>query len=91
MKYTLAHFTHELNPISTTWLRDILYTCDGFSAIQYFPLLFKIGNGNVTIHGFIKQRFPLLFKTDDGIKTIQEFSFTWVLVTLPYITSYLYT
>ncbi len=39
----------NFNPISTTWLRDILYTSDGFSAIQYFPLLFKIGNGNVTI------------------------------------------
>ncbi len=38
-----------LNPISTTWLRDTLYTCDGISAIWYFPLLFKIGNANVTI------------------------------------------
>jgi hypothetical protein len=44
----------KFNPISTTWLRDTLYTCDGFSAICYFPLLFKIGNGNVTIQGFIK-------------------------------------
>jgi hypothetical protein len=81
----------RINPISTRWLRDSLYTCDGFSAIQYFPLLFKIVNGNVTIKGFIKQRFPVLFITDDGIKTIQEFSFTWVLVTLTYITSYFYT
>jgi hypothetical protein len=37
------------NPISTLWPRDTLYTCDGFSAIRYFPLLFKVGNGNVTI------------------------------------------
>jgi hypothetical protein len=73
------------------WLRDTLYTCDGFSAIQDFPLLFKIGNGNVTKQGFIKQYFPVLFKTDDGTKTIQGFSFTWVLVTLPYITSYIHT
>ncbi len=68
------------------WLSDTLYTCDGFSAIRYFSLLFKIGNGSVTIQGFIKQHFPILFKTDDGINTIQGFSFTWVLVTLPYIT-----
>jgi hypothetical protein len=83
--------SRAFNPISTTWLRDTLYTCDGFSAKQHFPLLLKIGNGNVTIQGFIIQCSPLLFKTNDGIKTIQEFSFTWVLVTLPYITSYLYT
>jgi hypothetical protein len=80
----------NLNPISTTWLRDTLYTCDGFSAIHYFPLLFKIENVNVTIQGFIKQCFPILLKTNDGINTIQGFSFTWVLVTLPYITSYLH-
>jgi hypothetical protein len=54
-------------------------------------LLSKIGNGNVTIQGFIKQYFPLLLKTDDGIKTIQGFFCTWVLVTLPYITSYLHS
>ncbi len=64
--------SNQFNPISTMWLRDTLYTCDGFSAIQYFPLLLKIGNGNVTIQCFIKQCFPVLFKTDDGIKTIQE-------------------
>jgi hypothetical protein len=80
-----------VNPISTMWLRDTLYTCDGFSEIRYFPVLFKIGNGNVTIQGFIKQYFPVLFKTDDGFKTIQGFSFTWVLVTLPYIISYIHT
>jgi hypothetical protein len=80
----------DLNPISTRWLRDTLYTCDGFSAIRYFPLLFKIGNGNVTIQGFIKQYIPVLFETDDGNNTIQGFSFTWVFVTLPYITSYLH-
>jgi hypothetical protein len=73
------------------WLRDTLDTCDGFQAIQYFLLLLKIGNGNVTIRGFIKQYFLALFHTDDGIKTIQGFSFTWVLVILPYITSYLHT
>jgi hypothetical protein len=77
------------NPISTAWLRDTLYTCDGFSAVWYFTLLFKRGNGNVTIQGFIKQYFPVLFKTDDGIKTIQGFSCTWVLVAQPYMTSYL--
>ncbi len=79
------------NPISTTWLRDTLCTCDGFSAIRYFPLLFKIGNVNVIIQGFIKQYFPVLFKIDDGIKTIQGFSFAWILVTLPYIISYIHT
>jgi hypothetical protein len=62
---------HTINPISTTvWLRNTLYICDGFSAIRYSSLLFKIVNGNVTIPGFIKQYFPVLFKTDDGIKTI---------------------
>jgi hypothetical protein len=40
----------SLNSILTRWLRDTLYTCDGFSAIRYFPLLFKIGKGNVIIH-----------------------------------------
>ncbi len=40
----------SLDSISTRWLRDTLYTCDGFSAIGYFPLLFKIGKGNVTIN-----------------------------------------
>jgi hypothetical protein len=79
------------NPISTAWLRDTLYTCDGFSAKWYFTLLFKIGYSNVTIQGFIKQYFPVLFKTDDGINTIQGFSYRWVLVTLSYITSYLHT
>jgi hypothetical protein len=44
----------------------------------------------MTIQGFIKQYCPVLFQTDDGINTIQGFSFTWVLVTLPYITSYLH-
>jgi hypothetical protein len=58
------------NPISTTWLRDTLSTCDGFSAIRHFPLLLKIGNGNVAIQGFIKQYFPVLFQTDDGITVI---------------------
>jgi hypothetical protein len=80
----------NFNPISTTWLRETLYTCDGFSAMRYFPLLLKIGNGNVTIQGFIKHYFPLLFKTGDGVNIIQGFSFTWVSVTLPYITSYIH-
>ncbi len=60
-------------------VKQLLYSCNGFSAIRYFSLLFKIGNGNVTIQGFIKQYFPILFKTDDGIKTIQGFSFTYIL------------
>ncbi len=79
-----------INPISTTWLRDTLYTCDGFSTTRHFPLLFNIGNGNVTIQSFIKQYFPILLKTDDGINTIQGFSFTWVLGNLPYITPFLH-
>jgi hypothetical protein len=55
-----------------------------------FLLFFKIGNVNVTIQGIIKKYFPVLFKTDDDIKTIQVFFFTWVLVTPPYITSYMH-
>jgi hypothetical protein len=47
-------------------LRDTLDTCDGFSAIRPFPLLFKIGNGNETMQGFIKQYFSILFKTDES-------------------------
>jgi hypothetical protein len=86
VKVELVNF----NPISIMCLRDTLYTCDGFSAIWYFSLLFKIGNDNVTIQGFIKQYFHVIFKTDDGINTIQGFSLTWVLVTLPYITSFLH-
>jgi hypothetical protein len=68
-RQTVKSTTREINPNSTTWLRDTLYTCDGFSARRYFPLLFKIGNDNVTIQGFIKQYFPVLFTTDNGIKT----------------------
>jgi len=41
-----------INHISNRSLRDTLYTCDGSSAILYFPLLFKIGNGNITIQDF---------------------------------------
>ncbi len=90
-RYLLLQIFAFVNPISTMWLKDTLYTCDGLSAIWYFPLLLTIGNGHVTMQSFIKQYFPVLFKTDDDIKTIQGFSFTWVLVTLPYITSYLHT
>jgi hypothetical protein len=57
----------DINPTSTTWQRGTLYSCNGFSAIRYFPLLLKIGNGNVTLQDFIKQYFPVLFKIDDGI------------------------
>jgi hypothetical protein len=30
-----------INPISNRWRKDTLYTCDGSSAIQYFPYFFK--------------------------------------------------
>jgi hypothetical protein len=51
IKLKQAYITSSgaFNSISTTWLRDTLYTCDGFWAIGYFPLLLKIGNGNITI------------------------------------------
>jgi hypothetical protein len=32
-----------INPILHTWFRDSCFTCDGFSTIQVFPLLFHIG------------------------------------------------